>query len=135
MIHELIELQQRQLNIFEKFLRFEKGISMQCLPKNFHQLEYFIACDLYEPLIKDSIAVEFKQKQYKIIQETKRTWLNIYLNAYEIQYQEYEHQYQQGLKRFELNHFSNHQENERIILMESFLTYMNHRQNRLIQVG
>ena len=54
-------------------------------------------------------------------------------DSYEIEYQEYEHQYQQGLKRFELNNFSNNQENERISIIESFLTHMNHRQNRLTQ--
>lgn len=106
---------------------------MQCLPKNFHQLEYFIAPNLYKPLIKNSYALEFQQKHYKIIQETKRTWLNIYLNAYEIQYQECEHQYEEDLKRFELNHLNNNVENQGISFMESFRSYMNYRINRLKQ--
>lgn len=106
---------------------------MQYLPKNFHQLEYFIAPNLYKPLIKDSYALEFKQKHYKIIQETKRTWVNIYLHAYEIKYQEYEHQYEEDLQQFEFNNLNDNPQNERINFMESFRSYMNYRINRLKQ--
>ncbi|CAF3300302.1 unnamed protein product, partial [Rotaria sp. Silwood2] len=79
------------------------------------------------------IAVEFKQKRYKIIQEATRTWLNMYVDAYESEIQEYEHQYQQALNEFELNHLNHVQHINGITLFNSFINYINHRTNRIKQ--
>ncbi|CAF3032008.1 unnamed protein product [Rotaria sp. Silwood2] len=73
-----------------------------------------------------------KQQQYKIIQEAKRTWLNINVDAHEKKYQEYEHQYQQDLKQFEFIS-STHIDTNDTTLFNCFLLYIGHRIHRLKQ--
>jgi len=129
----LIELRQKQLHVLEDVLQLETQVSIRFLPDNFDQSENFIAPDLYLPLIK---TIEFKQKRDKILQEAKRTWLNSYINIYEITYQDYEYQYQQDLKQFELdcsNHVHHRNEIIPTTLFNSFLTYINHLINRIKQ--
>ena len=86
-------------------------------------------------MIKDNIAVEFKQKRCKIIQEAKRTWLNMYIDVYESKIQEYEHQYQQDLDLFELNSLNHvyHYNETTTPLFNSFNNYINHRINTMKQ--
>ncbi len=67
-------------------------VELTSFDRNFDKLESVIACDDYFPVIKDHIAVQFKQKHYKIIQEAKRTWLNMYMEAYEIKIEKNTHQ-------------------------------------------
>ena len=128
----MISLQQTQLQIFEEFLQLETRVSLEFLPENFDDIEYFIAPDLYSPIVKDQTGLEFKQKRYKIIQEAKRTWLNIFLDAYEIQYQDCEHQCLEELHQFQLISSNNTQRNG-ITLFDSFLTYINYRTSRIKQ--
>ncbi|CAM4833933.1 unnamed protein product [Rotaria magnacalcarata] len=64
------------------------------LPKNFDQLEEFIAPMIYSPLNNDEKIIEVRNKRYKTIQEAKRIWLNLFLNSYEVQLQEYDQQYE-----------------------------------------
>ena len=115
MIDRLINLKDKQLQYYEDFLKLQTRISIEYLPQNFDQLENFLSSDLYIPIIKDHLAVEFKQKRYKIIQEAKRTWLNLYIQAYQIKIQEYEHQYQQDLNQFELKNINHMHINEKSI--------------------
>ncbi|CAF4165881.1 unnamed protein product [Rotaria sordida] len=131
-IDQLVQLKQKQLKVFEEFLQLETRVSIQFLPEDFDNLEYFIAPDLYSPLIQDSKAIEFQQQRYKIIQEAKRIWLNIHVDVYEMKYKEYEHRYQQDLKRFEFNSSNNLQQNE-TSLFNCFLVYIDHRIYRLKQ--
>ncbi|CAF3751880.1 unnamed protein product [Rotaria sp. Silwood1] len=132
-IDQLLALQEKQLEVFENFLKLETQVTVEVLPKNFEHLEYFIAPNLYSPMIRDSLALELKQQKYKIIQEAKRTWLTIYIHGYETKYEEYVHQYQETLKSFELqcsNHPSQSTETTRF---QSFLLYINHWIHRLKQ--
>ena len=132
MIDRLINLKDKQLQCYEDFLKLQTRISIEYLPQNFDQLENFLSSDLYFPIIKDHLAVEFKQKRYKIIQEAKRTWLNLYIQAYQIKIQEYEHQYQQDLNQFELKNINHMHINEKSLL-DSFNDYIDYRINRIKQ--
>ena len=120
------------MQVFEEFLKLETRVSIQFLPENFDNLENFIASDLYSPVLQDPMAIELKQQQYKILQEAKRTWLNIYIDALEIKYQEYEHQYQKDLEVFKFNTSTNIHTNG-ITLFNAVLIYIDHRINRLKQ--
>ncbi|CAF4459001.1 unnamed protein product, partial [Rotaria sp. Silwood2] len=67
-----------------------------------------------------------------IIQEAKRTWLNSYMVAYEIQITQIEHEYEMELHQFELTNSSQiYLNNGTITLFESFLNYINHRIKRI----
>jgi hypothetical protein len=130
-IAQLNELQQTQMNIYEELLKLETHLSIEYLPIQFHRLEDFIvSSDLDSHLIKNHLATEYKQQRYKIIQEAKRTWLNIYLHVYESQIQEHDFQYQQNLSQLKQN-ILNNTSVDGITFYDSFITYMNHRQNRI----
>ncbi|CAF4779142.1 unnamed protein product, partial [Rotaria sp. Silwood2] len=127
-IDHLIHLQEKQVVIYEDLQKLEARIAIDILPRSFDELEWFIACDDYIPFIKDNIAVEFQQNQYKIIQEAKRTWLNSYMVAYESQITQIEHEYEMELHQFELTNSSqSYLNNANITLFQSFLNYINHR--------
>ncbi|CAM4847804.1 unnamed protein product, partial [Rotaria magnacalcarata] len=49
---------------------------------------------IYSPLNNDQKMIEVRNKRYKTIQEAKRIWLNLFLNSYEVQLQEYDQQYE-----------------------------------------
>ncbi|CAF1434632.1 unnamed protein product [Adineta steineri] len=120
----LIQLRQTQLEGFEELLKLEAQISIEFLPKNFDHLENFIAPQIYLPVIKNDPIIQYKQQRYKIIQEAKRTWLNIFVDAFAIQYQE-------ELKKFQMICVNDSQKNEYIALFTSCINYINHRTNRI----
>ncbi|CAF1330250.1 unnamed protein product, partial [Rotaria sordida] len=69
-------LQEKQVQFYEDLEKLVARVSIDFLPRSFDELERLVSFDDYFPLIKDNIAVEFKQNSYKIIQEAKRIWLN-----------------------------------------------------------
>ena len=75
------------MEVFEKLLQLETRISMEYLPSHFRSVETFIDSDLHSQLSNKYRTREFKRQRCKIIQETKRAWLNIYLQTYESQIQ------------------------------------------------
>ena len=85
-------IRQKQAKIWEELLILETQVSCKFLPKTFNDLETFIALNMYSPVIHDQTAILFKNQHHKIIQEVKRSCLNIAFNTYEIQLQEYEQQ-------------------------------------------
>ncbi|CAF3135016.1 unnamed protein product [Rotaria sp. Silwood2] len=93
-INRLKSIREKQATIYEDLLMLEMRVSCKLLPKNFDQLEDFIASIAYLPLNNDQKMIEVRNKRYKTIQEAKRIWLNIFLNAYEIQLQEYDQEYE-----------------------------------------
>ncbi|CAF1322835.1 unnamed protein product [Adineta steineri] len=122
-IDRLINLRQKQLEVFEELLQFETQVSMELLSEDFDHLEMFIAPTLYSCIVKDHLlTMTLKQKRYKTIQEIKRIWLNIYIDAYEIQYQDYEHQYKRELDNFKLISANDNQINEATLPIDSFMT-------------
>ncbi|CAF4890970.1 unnamed protein product, partial [Rotaria socialis] len=96
-MHQLITIREQQVKIWEQLLMLRMRILDKFLPQHFDDLEHFIAPNIYSPVISNTIAIQFKNKHYKIIQEAKRSWLNITLHAYEIKIQEYDRQYQYEL--------------------------------------
>lgn len=131
MMDQLISIRERQLQIFEDYLRFETRISMQCLPKVFKHIENSIQSIPYQSRFRNFLSIQYQQKRYKLIQEAKRNCLNIFLHAYEIQYQQHEHQYQQIFQEFESK---NNTSSNEITLLECFLRYINCRIDRLKQI-
>ena len=90
----------------------------------------YIMPDFYLPFVKNRRAVEYKQKEYKTIQDAKRALLNIDIQSHEIKYQEYEHQYQKELHKLKIIS-SNNIQNNPINLFDTFNIYMNHQTNRM----
>ncbi|CAF1421818.1 unnamed protein product, partial [Rotaria magnacalcarata] len=88
-INRLMSIREKQSTIYEDLLMLEMRVLCKFLPKNFDQLEKFIAPMIYSPLNNDQKTIEVRNKRYKTIQEAKRICLNVFLNSYEIQLQEY----------------------------------------------
>ncbi|CAF1545817.1 unnamed protein product, partial [Adineta ricciae] len=124
-IERLKNVRQMQLNVFEDLLKLETQVSMEYLPTNFNRIDNFIRPNLYSPIVQDQLAVELKQKQFKNIQEAKRAWLNIYIDIYEVQYQEYDQHYQKEFNQFQVISLNNGQKHG-VDLFNSFMTYINH---------
>ncbi|CAF3713387.1 unnamed protein product [Rotaria socialis] len=130
-IDQLIFIRERQLEIFENYLRLETRVSMECLPRQLNRIENIFRSIQYRTHLRDFLSIEYQQKRFKLIQETKRHFLNIYLHSYEIQYQQRENEYQQLFKEFvSKNNLSNNES----ILLEGFHRYMNYRIDRLKQI-
>ncbi|CAF1545843.1 unnamed protein product [Adineta ricciae] len=121
-----------QLNVFEDLLKLETQVSMEYLPTNFNHVDNFRRPNLYSPIVQDQLAVELKQKQFKNIQEAKRAWLDIYVNIYEVQYQEYDQHYQKEFNQFQVISLNDGQKYG-VDLFNSFMTYINHRTDRIKQ--
>ncbi|CAF5186216.1 unnamed protein product, partial [Rotaria magnacalcarata] len=105
----------------------EIRIHCKFLPPNFDHLENFISSIDYLPLNNNTKIIEIKNKRFKIIQETKRQWLNYFLNIYEIKIQEYEQQYQNEFIRLE-SLLSN---NNDTTMLNNIKEYINNRIQRL----
>ncbi|CAF5171867.1 unnamed protein product, partial [Rotaria magnacalcarata] len=100
-LNRLITIREKQAEIWKEQLKFETRIHCKFLPKTFDQLEDFFTHTDYLPLNNDTKIIQIKNKRYKIIQETKRQWLNYFLNIYEMKIQEYEQQYQNEFTKLE----------------------------------
>ena len=135
MIHRLMTIQDKQLESWKESLMLEQRVLLKFLPKHFDQLEHFITSKLfYSPVVDDDDAsVKYQLKHLKILQESKRIWLDIYLRAYMLKIQQYDRDYQHELVQLEqcLTH-SIHRSSESAPF-QSVQTYMNHRSHRLKQ--
>ncbi|CAF1430022.1 unnamed protein product [Adineta steineri] len=132
LVDELINLQQLQMQLMKEFVMLEQRIICKLLPQNFDSIDNLIKPHLYTPLIHDMTSIEFKIQQSKIIQQIKRTWLNIYFNAYEKKIQEYEEQYIEKLHNIQLRFECKNNVN-RIFHLNSIKTYLTNRKQRMIQ--
>ncbi|CAF1422335.1 unnamed protein product [Adineta steineri] len=132
LVDELINLQQLQMQLMEEFAMLEQRIICKLLPQNFDSIDNLIKPPLYTPLLQDVTSIEFKIQHYKIIQQIKRTWLNIYFNAYEKKIQEYEEQYIEKLHNLQLRFECKNNVN-RIFHLNSIKTYLHNRKQRTIQ--
>jgi hypothetical protein len=100
-INKLITIRQQQGEIWKAFLMLEMRVLCKFLPQNFDHLENLIGSINYLPLNKNQHGIDIKNKRYKLIQEAKRTWLNISFNAYEYKLQKYEQLYENNFKHLE----------------------------------
>ena len=93
-IHRLMTIRQQQGEIWKEFLMLKMRILCKFLPPNFDHLEQFLRSIHYSPLNNNRKCIEMKNKRDKYIQEAKRTWLNIYFNAYITKIQSCDRQYE-----------------------------------------
>jgi hypothetical protein len=130
MIQRLITIRKEQMKIFEDMTMFEQQILCHKVPNNLFNSIQVDHIDQKEQCVAN------KRQQHKIIQDLKRRMLNVKLEKYEIQIQNYETQYEEELialksKTFDTNssyqmcHF-----NELIHLIQ---TYVYHYTNILIR--
>ncbi|CAF1509075.1 unnamed protein product, partial [Rotaria sordida] len=96
-------------------------------------LENFIEHINYLPLNNTQNSIEIKNKRYKLIQEAKRTWLNIFFNVYEYKLQKYEQQYENEFKELEIQLFNINITNDGVSILNKFKKYITYRTNRLKQ--
>ncbi|CAF5196910.1 unnamed protein product, partial [Rotaria magnacalcarata] len=125
--NQLITIRENQAEIWKEHLMLEIRIHCKFLPPNFDHLENFISSIDYLPLNNNTKIIEIKNKRYKMIQETKRQWLNYFLNIYEIKIQEYEQQYQNEFIQLE-SLLSNNNDKT---MLNNIKEYINNRINRL----
>lgn len=102
-MHRLTTIRQQQVTIWKELVQLKIRVSCKFLPTNFDNLEDFLTPIHYTPLNNQRRSIELRNKSYKIIQETKRRWLDIHLNAYHVQIQTYDQHYEHEFKQFELN--------------------------------
>lgn len=113
--------------------QLELCVSIQFLPKYFDQLETFVAPNFYRPVVTNSIAMEYKQKRCKILQEVKRKWLMMKFEHYEKQYEHYHIQYQKHLQELESYCSTRLYTIGSQTLYHLFLAYIKHHSERLQQ--
>lgn len=129
---ELINIQQTQIHLMEEFIQLEQRILCNVLPLNFNSLDHLIPCHIYRPLFRDIATIEFNNQTTRIIQQLKRTWLNIYYKYYEMLLQKYEEQYIEHIHQLHLQFEGNNNTN-RVYALDSIKTYLKQRKERLIQ--
>ena len=79
----------------------EQRILSKFLPENFDQLQAFVCVDCYTPSIANDCAVRYRLKKLKILQESKRSWLDMHLRAYVLKIEEQDRYYQSELVQLE----------------------------------
>ena len=98
----MIDIRRKQSEIWEELLRFETRILYKLLPLELNQVESYIAPNISPPTLNNpSAAIQLKNKRYQIIQEAKRQWLDVSLNAYQLQLEEYEQEYETEFSQFQ----------------------------------
>ena len=100
-IGQLLSIRQKQVDLWKEFLMLKMRILCKFLPQNFDHLQQFISPIHYAPLNSDRKSTEIRNKHDKYIREAKRTWLNIYFNAYITKIQVYDRQYQNCFTQIE----------------------------------
>ena len=99
----MMNIRKKQIKIWEDMLKLETQIFCKFLPIEFHRLEQFIVPMSFVLIQKGSQAIEFKNRQSKLIQTIKREWLDMYIHIYEIQLQQYEQQFENIHQQLELS--------------------------------
>ncbi|CAM4955562.1 unnamed protein product [Rotaria socialis] len=126
-INRLIHLRESELQIRKELLLLEQRILSKLLPVSFDQLDSLIASDFYTPALEDQYSLNYKLKRSKILQETKRTWLDILMESYDIKMKECNRLYQELLTQLELD-ISNHQDHhhDARVLCRTVQAYIKH---------
>lgn len=121
------------MKLWEELLQLEMRILCHFLPHNFDHLQNFIAPIIYSPLNNERKAIQLKNQHYKIIQESKRLWLHIFLSTYEIKLREYDQQYQMIYIQLETLLLKNNTDVNGQSLFNQINQYMIYRTNQLKQ--
>ncbi|CAF3592697.1 unnamed protein product [Rotaria socialis] len=96
-INRIIHLRETELKIRKELLLLEQRILSKLLPATFDQLDTLVAYDFYTPTLEHQYSLSYKIKRSKILRETKRTWLNILMESYDVKMKECNRQYQEEL--------------------------------------
>ncbi|CAF4114993.1 unnamed protein product [Rotaria magnacalcarata] len=131
-INRLMSIREKQATIYEELLMLEMRVLYKFLPKNFDQLERFIAPMIYLPLNNDQKMIEVRNKRYKTIQEAKRIWLNVFLKSCEVQLQEYDQQYENEFLQLQ-SHLHDNVNMNGSCVYEQIQQHMNYQTNKLKQ--
>ena len=129
----MISIRQKQAEIWEEQLMLlETRILCKFLPNIFDHFQNFMAPIAYSSVFNQGKAIQLKNQRYKMIQEAKRTWLHIFLSAYEIKLQQYNKQYQESLEQTECLLLNN--TNVHFTSASNYIhRYMTYRTNQLKQ--
>ncbi len=128
----MLTIRQQQGEIWKDYLMLQMRILCKFLPQNFDDLENFIAPINYFPLDNTQSSIQIKNNRYKIIQEAKRTWLNISFNVYDYKIQKYEPQYENELKQLQIQLLNSYTIDSSCVF-NMIKDYMTYRTTRLIQ--
>lgn len=124
MIHRLLIIQDQQLQTWKELQMLEQRVLLNFLPEEFDQLQNFITTDLYTPIINDEHSVKYQLKYFKVVQESKRIWLDIYLQGYISTIQHYDQSYQQEFIQLSSSTIEAN-------LFQSIEIYLTHRNDQL----
>ncbi|CAF1348914.1 unnamed protein product [Adineta steineri] len=130
-IDQLLTKRQKQIEIWKEQLMLETRVICKFLPQNFDQLQNFVSPITYVPLNNEQKIVELKYKHYKIIQEGKRMWLDMFFSIYEINLQQYDEQYQEILIELESLLLTNTTIVDGTTLFDQINQYMTYRTDQL----
>ena len=130
---KLITIRQQQGEIWKDYMLLEMRILCKFLPQNFDQLENFIGSINYVPLNNNQKSIQIKNKRYKIIQEAKRHWLNLFFNVYEYKLQAYEQLYEKEFKQLEMQLLSNSIPIDGVSIVNRIKEYITYRTMQLKQ--
>ncbi|CAF4563699.1 unnamed protein product, partial [Rotaria magnacalcarata] len=127
-INRLIHLRETELKIRKELLLLEQRILSKLLPVSFDQLDSLIASDFYTPALEDQYLLNYKLKRSKILQETKRTWLDILMESYDVKMKECNRQYREELTQLELDISKQQQHHhDASVLCRTVQAYIKHR--------
>lgn len=105
-------------------------VSYKFLPDIFDRLEDFIDSLKYLSLNNNGqSSIDLKNKRYKLIQEAKRTWLNIYFSLYESEIQMKQQQYEKICKAIETEVLTSTMNDPLFVLnkIDEYMTYRTYR--------
>ena len=83
-IRRLMGLPEQQVKFWRDLSILKMRILLKFSPEQCDLLEEFITPMSYTLLNTDRRAIQLKNQRLKMIQETKRKWLNVSFHAYEI---------------------------------------------------
>lgn len=128
----LIKIQDKQIKLMKEFMELEQRILYNILPANINLLDRLTPHHIYQPLFHDMTAIECNNQSTRIMQQLKRTWLNIYYKYYEMNLQLYEEQYIEHLHKLQLQ-FQGKLNINWVHTLNSIKTYLKERKQRLTQ--
>lgn len=112
----MILVQEEQGKVWHDRLMLEMRILCKLLPNVYVHLEQFILPWTFSPLSSDWQLIYYRNRRRKLIQEAKRTWLNIHLRQYEQQLLEFAEKYQTIFRQLASTLLQSHSTNHASIL-------------------
>lgn len=108
-------IRQQQSIVWQELLILEIRIRDHFLPVIFDHMEKILTLINYTPTKNELMWIEVKNKRYRMIQDAKRSCLNLLIHKYELEIQRYDEQYQQEYRRLVFHLINNHHFSETLI--------------------